>query len=56
MFKFFERRHTRNRVLDKSCENCINFDKKNVKCKATNNSTLKSFPFKNTNCKTYKQK
>lgn len=54
MFKIFERKQKA--VLEKSCENCVNFDKKNVRCKTTKNSTLKSFPFKNTNCKTYKQK
>ena len=41
---------------EKSCFNCVNFDKKNKLCKTTKNSTLRSFPFKKTTCKTYKQK
>lgn len=51
MFKLFRRE-----PKEKSCTNCAHFDKKEVRCKATKNSTLKSFPFKNTKCKTYRQK
>lgn len=51
MFSLFKKKQK-----EKSCVNCTYFDKKNVKCTVTKNSTLRFFPFKNTSCKTYKQK
>lgn len=51
MFSFFKKK-----TKEKSCTNCIHYNKKEKRCTVTRNSTLKNFPFKNTTCKTYKQK
>lgn len=52
MFSFFKRSSK-----EKSCKNCAYFKKGDKPvCTKTNNSTLKAFPFKNTKCKTYKEK
>ena len=51
MFKFFKKK-----TKEKSCVNCAYYNKKENRCAVTRNSTLKAFPFKNTTCKTYKEK
>lgn len=52
MFSLF-----RKKTKERSCINCKYYKKgRNPRCTVTNSTTLKSFPFSNTKCKTYKQR
>ena len=51
MLKFFKKR-----PKEKSCVNCTYYKKKENRCTATRNSTLRAFPFKKTSCKIYQEK
>ena len=48
MLKFFKKK-----PKEKSCVNCTYYKKKENRCTATRNSTLRAFPFKKTNCKLF---
>ena len=52
MFSFLKKK-----PKERACKNCVNFKKGDKPtCLATNNGTLRAFPFINTKCKSYKQK